>query len=147
MNYKGTKDKLFTCKHCNTEFKFKGYSYNHIFCSLDCSYAHQTKQKNILSEQRYQDWLAGIDLGVKNLRKLVRDFLTRRDGYKCSCCGIDSYNGKPITLWIDHIDGDASNNHQTNFRFMCPNCDSQSETFGGKNYGKGRKSRGIPQYG
>ena len=30
---------------------------------------------------------------------------------------------------------------------MCPNCDSQSDTFGGKNYGKGRKSRGIPQYG
>ena len=147
MNYKGTKDKIFTCKHCGKYFNFKGYSYNHVYCGLECSYAYQSKQKNILAEKRYNDWLAGNDLGIKNLRKLVREFLIRRDGYKCNSCGIDSYNNKPITLWIDHIDGDATNNKAENFRFMCPNCDSQSETFGGKNYGKGRKSRGLPQYG
>jgi hypothetical protein len=52
-----------------------------------------------------------------------------------------------LTLWTDHIDGNATNNHPSNFRLICPNCDSQSDTFGGKNYGKGRKSRGLPQYG
>lgn len=126
---------------------FKGHSYNHVYCSLDCLHAYQTKQKEVLFEKRYKDWLAGNELGLKNIRKIVRDFLIRRDGYKCSCCGIDKHNGKPITLWIDHIDGNATNNCPDNFRFMCPNCDSQSETFGGKNYGKGRKARGLPQYG
>ena len=147
MNYKGTKDKIYTCHHCKTEFKFKGYSSNHKFCSLDCFYTEQSANKISLGEQRYQDWLAGKDLGVKNPRKMIREFLIKRDGYKCTCCGIDSWNNKPITLWTDHIDGNATNNHQSNFRLICPNCDSQSDTFGAKNYGKGRKSLGLPQYG
>ena len=147
MNYKGTKDKIYTCHHCKTEFKFKGYSSNHKFCSLDCFYTEQSANKISLGEQRYQDWLAGKDLGVKNPRKMIREFLIKRDGYKCTCCGIGSWNNKPITLWTDHIDGNATNNHQSNFRLICPNCDSQSDTFGAKNYGKGRKSLGLPQYG
>ena len=147
MNYKGTKDKIYSCQHCKVEFKFRGYSDTHKFCSLECSYSSAASKKDALLDQRYQDWLDGKDLGVKNPRKIIREFLIRRDGYKCVCCGIDSWNGKPITLWTDHIDGNATNNHHSNFRLVCPNCDSQSETFGAKNYGKGRKSLGLPQYG
>lgn len=147
MNYKGTKDKTYTCQHCKTVFGFKGYSFNHKFCSLDCSHSSKLVQKTELRESRYQLWLSGNDLDVKNPRALIREFLIKRDGYRCVCCGIDSWQGKPITLWTDHIDGDATNNLPGNFRLVCPNCDSQSETFGGKNYGNGRKSRGLPQYG
>jgi hypothetical protein len=147
MNYKGTKDKKFNCQHCGIEFNFKGYSRNHKFCSLDCSYAFQTAKKDLRQENLYKDWLNGKDLGLKNPRKIIREFLIKRDGYKCRECGIDKWQGKDITLWTDHIDGDATNNHQSNFRLVCPNCDSQSNTFGAKNYGKGRKSRGLPQYG
>jgi hypothetical protein len=147
MNYKGTKDKMYICQHCKTEFGFKGYSSNHIFCSLKCLYDKQSADKVLLEEQRYNDWLDGKDLGVKNPRPMIRNFLIKRDGYKCRCCGIDSWNGKDITLWTDHIDGNATNNHHSNFRLVCPNCDSQSDTFDAKNYGKGRKSLGLPQYG
>jgi hypothetical protein len=147
MNYKGTKDKIYSCQHCKVEFKFRGYSDTHKFCSLACSYSSAASKKDELLDRRYQDWLDGKDLSVKNPRKMIREFLIRRDGYKCVCCGIDSWNSKPITLWTDHIDGNATNNHHSNFRLVCPNCDSQSETFGAKNYGKGRKSLGLPQYG
>ncbi len=147
MNYKGTKDKTYICLHCNSEFGFRGYSYNHKFCSIECSLNKRLENKNNLAEQRYQDWLSGKDLGIKNPRSLIRKFLIKRDGYRCSCCGIDTWNGKEITLWTDHIDGNATNNKPSNFRLICPNCDSQSDTFGGKNYGKGRKSLGLPQYG
>lgn len=147
MNYRGTKDKTFVCQHCDVEFKFKGYSSNHKFCTLKCSYAFQTAKKISRREKLYENWLQGKDLGLQNPRQMIRGFLIKRDGYKCSMCGIDSWNGKPLTLWTDHIDGNASNNHPSNFRLICPNCDSQSPTFGGKNYGKGRKSRGLPQYG
>ena len=147
MNYKGTKDKTYICLHCDSEFGFRGYSYNHKFCSIECSFNKRLENKTNLAEQRYQDWLAGKDLGVKNPRSMIRNFLIKRDGYKCSCCGIDTWNGKEITLWTDHIDGNATNNSPSNFRLICPNCDSQSDTFGGKNYGKGRKSLGLPQYG
>lgn len=147
MNHRGRKEQSYECQHCKILFSFKGYSSNHKFCSLECSYAFQSNKKNQLREKRYNDWIAGTTLNVKNPRALIREFLIRRDGYKCSCCGITEWNGKEITLWTDHIDGNATNNHPNNFRLICPNCDSQSSTFGAKNYGKGRKSRGLPQYG
>lgn len=135
------------CKNCNKEFDFSPHQKTGKYCSITCTKAGRLKEKIALREQRYNDWLAGKDVGIKNPRKLIREFLIRRDGYKCSCCGIDTWNGKDITLWTDHIDGNATNNHPSNFRLICPNCDSQSETFGAKNYGNGRKSRGLPQYG
>ena len=147
MNYKGTKDKKFICQGCKSEFGFKGYSTNHKFCSSECYYAHHAKAKEELFDLRYQSWLDGLDLGLVNSRPLIRQFVTKRDGYNCKICGISEWNGKPIVLWTDHIDGDASNNSPDNFRLVCPNCDSQSETFGGKNRGSGRKARGLRQYG
>lgn len=53
---------------------------------------------------------------------------------KCLECGLtDHWNGKPITLQLDHINGDALDNRIDNLRFLCPNCHSQTPTFAGKN--------------
>lgn len=53
--------------------------------------------------------------------------------YKCVECGItDTWNGKPITLQVDHIDGNNSNNDFGNLRYLCPNCHTQTHTWGGK---------------
>ena len=41
---------------------------------------------------------------------------------------------------IDHIDGDASNNKRENIRMICPNCDSQTETFKSKNKNSKRRN-------
>lgn len=54
--------------------------------------------------------------------------------YLCSECGIgDTYNNKPITLQLDHNDGDRLNNEIENLRFLCPNCHTQTHTYGSKN--------------
>lgn len=53
--------------------------------------------------------------------------------YKCSECELTTWLGNPITLDVDHIDGDWSNCKKENLRFMCPNCHRQTDTFGGKN--------------
>ncbi|WP_207206678.1 HNH endonuclease [Nocardioides ganghwensis] len=42
---------------------------------------------------------------------------------------------------LDHIDGDSSNNRRENLRLVCPNCDSQLETYKARNRGKGRAWR------
>lgn len=53
----------------------------------------------------------------------------------CDECGItDEWNGKPITLELDHIDGDNRNHHIENLRILCPNCHSQTPTFRGRNH-------------
>ncbi len=49
---------------------------------------------------------------------------------RCSICGIlPEWQGKPLTLQLDHIDGDRTNNSQANLRIVCPNCHAQTPTF------------------
>ena len=48
----------------------------------------------------------------------------------CSECGLGTkWNGKSITLQLDHIDGDNSNNEISNLRILCPNCHTQTTTY------------------
>ncbi|MFA6159158.1 MAG: HNH endonuclease signature motif containing protein [Candidatus Paceibacterota bacterium] len=42
----------------------------------------------------------------------------------------------PLTLEIDHIDGNPENNEKENLRLLCPNCHSQTSTYRGKNAGR-----------
>ncbi len=46
------------------------------------------------------------------------------------------WNGKPLTLIIDHIDGCNTNNSTHNLRYLCPNCNQQQPTTGGGNVGR-----------
>jgi hypothetical protein len=53
---------------------------------------------------------------------------------KCEECGQGpTWNGKPLTLHLDHIDGDHYNNLLENLRILCPHCHQQTPTFGAKN--------------
>lgn len=54
--------------------------------------------------------------------------------YCCALCGqTDTHNGLPLTLQLDHKDGDNKNNVIDNLRFLCPNCHTQTPTYGRKN--------------
>ena len=54
--------------------------------------------------------------------------------YECAICGLPpEWNGKPLTLTLDHINGDHYDNRLENLRFLCPHCDQQQDTFCGKN--------------
>ena len=53
--------------------------------------------------------------------------------YKCECCGIGNmYNGKPISLELNHIDGNNGNHKLENLELLCPNCHSQTDTYRSK---------------
>lgn len=52
---------------------------------------------------------------------------------KCDICEITTWNGKPISMQLDHIDGNSHNHKLENLRMTCPNCHSQTETYCGKN--------------
>lgn len=48
----------------------------------------------------------------------------------CDECRLSSWQNKPLTLQIDHIDGDWRNNIRVNLRFLCPNCHTQTANWG-----------------
>jgi hypothetical protein len=52
------------------------------------------------------------------------------------------WEGKPLKLILDHINGVNSDNRPKNIRLLCPNCDSQNKTRGGANKGKTKKYPG-----
>ncbi len=71
-------------------------------------------------------------------RKVIRENVIKHNlvEYKCSgegCSIENTWNGKPIVLQLDHINGINNDHRIENLRFLCPNCHSQTDTYSGKN--------------
>ena len=90
----------------------------------------------------YQAKHALVDILVENStyaniaslkRRLVREDVLE---YKCAICGINEWLGQEISLQLDHINGVNNDHRVENLRFLCPNCHSQTNTYGGKNVSK-----------
>lgn len=66
--------------------------------------------------------------------------------YQCLHCGMgDIWNGKSITLHLDHINGVNNDHRIENLCFLCPNCHSQTSTYCGRNAKKGMTRAKIKQ--
>lgn len=71
-----------------------------------------------------------------------RLFIEKYKEPKCECCGLcEEWNGSPLVLELDHINGNSNDNSLDNLRILCPNCHSQTPTF------RGRKNKKCPDGG
>ena len=68
---------------------------------------------------------------IKN--RLIRAGLLRN---RCDQCGISEWRGKPLIAHIDHINGIRYDHRLENLRMLCPNCHSQTDSWGGRNRGR-----------
>lgn len=99
--------------------------------------AEETKEKmNWNKGNRYADF----SYGGKGRHKSA---LIQERGYKCECCGLSEWMGKPIPIELEHTDGDRANNTKENLKLLCLNCHGQTPTWKQGNL-KGWKTRKYP---
>ena len=95
------KHQTFECLNCNNVIPFKSYKGNyHKFCNNKCQREYQYKTET----------LPRFEQGLIYERRTIRRVLLKEGKNECSCCTLSKWNNLPITLEVDHIDGNASNN-------------------------------------
>ncbi len=122
------------CKRCGKDIckgNKSGYCYQ---CIVD-----------VRREEKIKKWLETGDTGMKvdtTIRGVIREYILEQQNHKCAICNmIDQWNNKPINFILDHIDGNAANSSPDNLRLICPNCDSQLDTYKSRNKHSARNAR------
>ena len=121
------------CKECGKIPYRRSYTY----CSNKCQCVYQYR-KYIRSWKE-----GGIIVKTKNVSSYLKKYLFEKYKGKCVLCDWNRENevtGK-VPLEVDHIDGNADNNQESNLRLLCPNCHSLTPYFRNLNKGRGRKWR------
>lgn len=121
--------KSYKCLNCNKEHLFKGHSYSNKYCDNKC-------QKDFEFKEAINNWEI-----IAPGKSRIKRYLVETFGKKCAVCSIETWNGKDITLELEHKDGNSENDNKENLELLCPNCHSQTFTYKSKNRGNGRHSR------
>ena len=118
------------CKNCGIEIRCGK------FCSSKCS-------NELVHKDSYLYFINNPDRFNNGgyVPKNFKDFFLIEQDNKCDICEIENkWNNNKLIFVLDHIDGDASNNKRENLRLICPNCDSQTDTFKSKNKNSTRRN-------
>lgn len=67
-------------------------------------------------------------------KRLIEAGLLKNQCYACELPPV--WRGKPLVLRLDHINGIRDDARIENLRLLCPNCDSQTDTYCGRNRAK-----------
>lgn len=128
--------KTYNCNYCGKENKW-GHSKFNKYCDTNCLQNHRY-------EQFISRWKKGLENGFKGTSQTsnhIRKYVELKFNSTCQVCGQSSFhNGKPLTLQLEHKDGNSRNNQEENLSLLCPNCHTQTPYYGSRNKGRGRGS-------
>lgn len=84
---------------------------------------------------RYKTTSKDLSVDSKISRAVVRRIVLREEllVYECALCNlVPVWQNGILVLVLDHINGIFNDHRLENLRFLCPNCNSQTDTFAGR---------------
>lgn len=100
-------------------------------------YTHiNLKHNNSIGIQPALNYETVLTENSKYDRTTARRIISRNNLITKICkCGLSNiWQGKPLTLVLDHKNGKRNDHRIENLQYLCPNCNSQTETFGSRNF-------------
>ena len=116
-------------RECQTMFGFSNAAW------------HKARQRGEVERVRMGGMPIDVLLTGRRNRHHVKIRLLRAGLLKneCSKCGLTDWLGEQLNMHIDHINGVRDDHRLENLRMLCPNCHSQTETYGGRNMKRRRR--------
>lgn len=128
------------CPTCDNSFDTVTYK-EATYCSILCSNVSRRKRGTIQRNTR-DEWRAELrekaeaykarpfeQLGWDTQRKRVIE----EQHSRCNRCGNSKWMDEPLSLEVDHKNGDNQDHRRDNLEALCPNCHSLTPTWKGRN--------------
>jgi 5-methylcytosine-specific restriction endonuclease McrA len=128
LSYFNLKNKGGNNKTVKERIQFLNLDTSHFLTSVESSsYSRRLTLESF--QERY------LTINSNKVRKDIKKYLLKFHllKWRCDNCNNNgTWNGKKLSLQLEHKNGISNDNRLENLCFLCPNCHSQTDTFAGK---------------